>query len=223
MDLSRWRHGTYHKRICAVMRTSGTGAIRWCKRVRSEPVRRFHTLFCTVEDHEFGVTCVGVSWQRRPDHQKLPKLVVPSSDAEQGVAPMVLITEAPKGRLDGDASRNDFGKYAHTDQRPACTQMARLFTMTVAVTALANSWREMSIQDTLNELHQFQRQTHKPPRSEVGEAMDVSEPPSQPVPTHQVSESSGSTGTDTTHARETESQQFWRTRQRTCEIRREPR
>ena len=42
-------------------------------------------------DRVFSATCVGVPWQLRPDQRNLVRPVVPEAEAEQGVAPVIMM------------------------------------------------------------------------------------------------------------------------------------
>ena len=47
-------------------------------------------------DRVFSATCVGVPWQLRPDRRNLVRPVVPETEAEQGVAPVIVMPAVPK-------------------------------------------------------------------------------------------------------------------------------
>ena len=47
-------------------------------------------------DRVFSATCVGVPWQWRPDQRNLVKPVVPEAEAEQGVAPVIVMPAVPR-------------------------------------------------------------------------------------------------------------------------------
>ena len=47
-------------------------------------------------DRVFSATCVGVPWQLRPDQRNLVRPVVPEAEAEQGVAPVIVMSAVPK-------------------------------------------------------------------------------------------------------------------------------
>ena len=59
------------------------------------------TRIARMMEHErwervFSATCVGVPWQLRPDQRNLVRLVVPEAEAEQGVAPVIVMPAVPK-------------------------------------------------------------------------------------------------------------------------------
>ena len=56
----------------------------------------------------------------RLDQRKLPKQVVPSSDAEQGFAPIVLIPGALRVDLMRDVTERDLAKYGYIDECLVC-------------------------------------------------------------------------------------------------------
>ena len=78
-------------------------------------------------DRVFNATYVGVPWQLRLDQRNLVRPVVPEAEAEQGVAPVIVMPAVPK-----------------IDRR-------RYVIMTGAEIALANSWQVMTIRDRLSE------------------------------------------------------------------------
>ena len=51
---------------------------------------------CERWDRVFSATCVGVPWQVRQDQRNLVRRVVPEAEAEQGVAPVIVMPAVPK-------------------------------------------------------------------------------------------------------------------------------
>ena len=108
-------------------------------------------------DRVFSATCVGVPWQLRPDQRNLVRPVVPEAEAEQGVAPVIVMPVVPRVDRRRYATKRDLVecgwrttvKHAR-NWRQACT-MRRFLTMTDAETALASSWQVMTIRDKLSE------------------------------------------------------------------------
>ena len=47
-------------------------------------------------DRVFSATCVGVPWKLRPDQRNLARLVVPVAEADQGVAPVIVMLAVPR-------------------------------------------------------------------------------------------------------------------------------
>ena len=47
-------------------------------------------------DCVFSVQCIGVPWQLRRDQRNLTRLVVPEAEADQGVAPVIVMPAVPK-------------------------------------------------------------------------------------------------------------------------------
>ena len=78
-------------------------------------------------DHAFLSTCRGLPWQPRPTQRETLQPVVPSADAENGVAPIVGTlsvpkpSQAPRRRY---VTKADLEKHGFTDECPACTQLA---------------------------------------------------------------------------------------------------
>ena len=67
-------------------------------------------------DRVFSAACVGVPWQLRPDQRNLVRPVVPEAEAEQGVAPVIVMPSVP---------RVDRRRYVtKRDECQACTQLA---------------------------------------------------------------------------------------------------
>ena len=75
-------------------------------------------------DRVFGATCVGVPWQLRPDQRNLERPVVPEAEAEQGVAPVIVMLAVPKVDRRRYVTKRDLVKYGYTDECQACTQLA---------------------------------------------------------------------------------------------------
>ena len=115
------------------------------------------TRIARLMDHErwdrvFSATCVGVPWQLRPDQRNLVRPVVLEAEAEQGVAPVIVMPAVPKVDRRRYVTKRDLVKYGYTDECQACTQLAsRFLKMTDVETVLASSWQVMTIRDKLNE------------------------------------------------------------------------
>ena len=75
-------------------------------------------------DRVFSATCVGVPWQLRPDQRNLVRPVVLEAEAEQGVAPVIVMPVAPRVDRRRYVTKTDLVKYGHTDECQACTQLA---------------------------------------------------------------------------------------------------
>ena len=75
-------------------------------------------------DRVFSASCVGVPWQLRPDQRNLVRPVVPEAEAEQGVAPVIVMPVAPRVDRRRYVTKKDLVKYGYTDECQACTQLA---------------------------------------------------------------------------------------------------
>ena len=75
-------------------------------------------------DRVFTATCVGVPWQLRSDQRNLVRPVVHEAEAEQGVAPVIVMPAAPKVDRRRYVTKRDLVKYGYTDECQACTQLA---------------------------------------------------------------------------------------------------
>ena len=75
-------------------------------------------------DRVLSVTCIGVPLQLRPDQRSLARLVVPEAEADQGVAPVIVMPAAPKTDRRRYVTKRDLVKYGYTDECQACTQLA---------------------------------------------------------------------------------------------------
>ena len=93
--------------------------------------------------------------QLRLDQRNLAGLVVPEAEADQGVAPVIVMLAVPKTDRRRYVTKRDLVKYGYTAEassswRLACT-MRRYLMTTDAETALASSWQLMTIIDKLGE------------------------------------------------------------------------
>ena len=156
-------------------------------------------------DRVFSATCIGVPWQLRPDQRNLARPVVPEAEANQGVAPVIVMPAVPKTDRRRYVTKRDLVKYGYTDECQACTQLA---------SGMHNAKvpHDDRCRDRIGELmaeDDDQRQvervsgTVRPeveiPRPEAGQEMDVGEPTvdlpqpvQQPVPTVRLGGSSSS-------------------------------
>ena len=75
-------------------------------------------------DRVFSATCIGVPWQLRPDHRNLARLVVLVAEADQGVAPVIVMLAVPKTDWRRYVTKRDIVKYGYTHECQACTQLA---------------------------------------------------------------------------------------------------
>ena len=75
-------------------------------------------------DRVFSATCVGVPWQLRPDQRNLVRPVVPETEAEQGVALVIVMPAFPKVDRRRYVTKNNLVKYGYTDECQSCTQLA---------------------------------------------------------------------------------------------------
>ena len=72
----------------------------------------------------FSATCVGVLWQLRLDQRNLARLEVFEAEADQGVAPVVVMLAVPKTDRKRYVTKRGLVKYGYTDECQACTQLA---------------------------------------------------------------------------------------------------
>ena len=75
-------------------------------------------------DRVFSVTCIGVPWQLRPDQRNLARPGVLEAEADQGVAPLIVMPAAPRADQRRYVTKRDLVKYGYTDECQACTQLA---------------------------------------------------------------------------------------------------
>ena len=156
------------------------------------------TRIAIMMEHErwgrvFSATCVGVPWQLRPDQRNLVRLVVPEAQAEQGVAPVIVMPAVPKVDRRRYVTKRDLVKYGYTDECQACTQLA---------SGMHNAKvpHDDRCRDRIGELmagdddqRQVERMTSRTtveveneiPCPEAGEEMDVGEPSVQPRSVHE--------------------------------------
>ena len=69
-------------------------------------------------------TCIGIPWQLRPDQRNLARPVVPEAEADQGVAPVIVMPTTPRTDQRRYVTKRDLVKYGFTDECQACTQLA---------------------------------------------------------------------------------------------------
>ena len=162
-------------------------------------------------EHEFSATCVGVPWQLRPDQRNLVRLVVLEAEAEQGVAPVIVMPAVAKVDRRRYVTKRDLVKYGYTDECQACTQLAS--GMHNAKVPHDDRCRDrigelMAEDDDQRQVERMMSRTTADVESEIpcpepGEEVDVGEPSvqpqsvpqsveDQPIPTVRVGGSSGS-------------------------------
>ena len=132
----------------------------------------------------FSATCVGVPWQLRPDQRNLVRPVVPEAEAEQGVAPVIVMPAFPRVDRRRYVTKRDLVKKGYTDKCQACTQLA-------SVMHNAKLPRDERCRDRIGELmasdddqRQVERVTSRTaveveneiPCPAAGEEVDVGEP-----------------------------------------------
>ena len=123
----------------------------------------------------FSATCVGVPGQLRPDQRNLARPVVPEAEADQGVAPVIVMPAAPRTDRRRYVTKRVLVKYGYTDECQACTQLA---------SGMHNAKvpHDDRCRDRIGELmaeDDDQRQLERvsgTPRPGAGEEMDVGEP-----------------------------------------------
>ena len=159
-------------------------------------------------DRVFSATCVGVPGQLRPDQRNLVRPVVPEAEAEQGVAPVIVMLADPNTDRRRYVTKRDLVKYGYTDECQACTQLAS--GMHNAKVPHGDRCRDLigELMAGDDDQRQIERMTSRTtieveneiPRPEAGEEVDVGEPKvrvagqveEQPIPTVRVGGSSGS-------------------------------
>ena len=157
----------------------------------------------------FSATCVGVLWQLRQDQRNLVRPVVPEAEADQGVAPVIVMPAVPRVDRRRYVTKRDLVKYGYTDECQACTQLAS--GMHNAKVPHDDRCRDrigelMAGDDDQRQVERVSGSVHSEveiPRPEAREEVDVGEPTvqpqsvprpveEQPVPTVRVGVSSGS-------------------------------
>ena len=132
-------------------------------------------------DRVFSAT-VGVPWQLRPDQQNLARPVVHVAEADQGVAPVIVMPAVLKTDRRSYVTKRHLVKYGYTDECQTCTQLASgMHNVKVA--------HDDRCRDRIGELMaedddqgQVERVSSRRvpeveiPRPEAGEEMDVGEP-----------------------------------------------
>ena len=160
-------------------------------------------------DRVFSATCDGVLWQLRQDQRNLVRLVVPEAEADQGVAPVIVMPAVPRVDRRRYVTKRDLVKYGYTDECQACTQLAS--GMHNAKVPHDDRCRDrigelMAGDDDQRQVERVSGSVHSEaeiPRPEAREEVDVGEPTvqpqsvprpveEQPVPTVRVGGSSGS-------------------------------
>ena len=157
-------------------------------------------------DRVFSAACVGVPWQLRPDQRNMVRPVVPEAEAEQGVAPVIVMPVVLRVDRRRYVTKRDFVKYGYTDECQACTQLAS--GMHNAKVPHDDRCRDrigdfVASDDDQRQVERVSSRTVPEvaiPRPEAGERMDVGEPTirvagpveDQPVPTVRVGGSSSS-------------------------------
>ena len=85
------------------------------------------------------------------------RLVVLEAEAEQGVAPVIVMPAVPKVDRRIYVTQRDLVKYGYTDECQACTQLAsgmhnaKVLHDDRCRDALESSWQVMTIRDKLSE------------------------------------------------------------------------
>ena len=169
------------------------------------------TRIARVLEHErwdrlFSVTCIGIPWQLRPDQRNLARPVVPEAEADQGVAPVIVMPAVPKTDRRRYVTKKDLVKYGYTDECRACSQLAS--GMHNAKVPHDDRCRDrfgelMAEDDDQRQVERVSGTVHPKieiPRPAAGEDMDVGEPTvvedqqpvQQPNPTFRVGGSSSS-------------------------------
>ena len=162
-------------------------------------------------DRVFSASCVGVPWQLRPDQRNLVRPVVPEAEAEQGVAPVIVMPVAPRVDRRRYVTKRDLVKYGCTGERQACTQLASgMHNAKVPHDARCRDriGELMAGDDDQRQVERMMSRTTSDVESEIpcpetGEEVDVGEPSvqpqavpqpveEQPIPTVRVGGSSGS-------------------------------
>ena len=145
----------------------------------------------------FSATCIGVPWQLRPDQRNLTRPVVLVAEADQGVAPVIVMPAVPKTDRRRYVAKRGLVKYGYTDESQACTQLAS--GMHNAKVPHDERCRDrigefMAEDDDQKQVEPVSSRAVsevETPRPEAGEEMDVGEPTvrvagpveDQPVPT----------------------------------------
>ena len=128
-------------------------------------------------DRVFSATCIGV-----PSRSVLVRPVVPVAEADQGVAPVIVMPAAPRTDRRRYVTKRDLVKYGYTDECQACTQLAS--GMHNAKVPHDDRCRDrigelMAEDDDQRQVERVSGIVHpevETPRPGAGEEMDVGEP-----------------------------------------------
>ena len=123
-----------------------------------------------------------IPWQLRPDQRNLARPVVPEAEADQGVAPVIVMPAVPKVDRRRYVTKRGLVKYGYTDECQACTQLAS--GMRNAKVPHDNRCRDrtgelMAGDDDQRQVERVSGIVHPDveiPRPGAGEEMDVGEP-----------------------------------------------
>ena len=143
------------------------------------------TRIAIMLDHErwdcvFSATCIGIPWQLSPDQRNLARHV--EAEADQGVAPVIVMPAVPKIDRRIYVTKRDLVKYGYTDECQACTQLAS--GMHNAKVPHDDRCRDrtgelMADDDDQRQIERVSGTVHPEveiPRPEAGEEVDVGEP-----------------------------------------------
>ena len=170
----------------------GTSRVIWCCNF---PRLKRGTRIARMMEHErwdrvFSATCVGVPWQLRPDQRNLVRLVVLEAEAEQGVAPVIVMPSIPRVDRRRYVAKRDLVQCGYTDECQTCTQLAS--GMHNAKVPHDDRCRDRIVELMAgdDDQRQFERMTTRTtvdveneiPCPETGEEVDVGEPSVQPRP-----------------------------------------
>ena len=89
-----------------------------------EGEREFRECWSTRDGIACSVQRVSVPWQLRPDQRNLARPVVAEAEADQGVAPVILMPAVPKTDRKRYVTKRGLVKYGYTDECQACAQLA---------------------------------------------------------------------------------------------------
>ena len=62
--------------------------------------------------------------EKKPDQRSVVRLVLPEAEADQGVAPVIVMPAAPRTDRRRYVTKRDLAKYGYTGECQACTQLA---------------------------------------------------------------------------------------------------
>ena len=150
-------------------------------------------------DRVFSATCIGVPWQLRPEAaEAVQSCAVLVAEADQGVAPVIVMPPVPRVNRRRYITTRDLAKYEHTDECQTFTPLAAGMHNAKGPHDDRCRHRSGELMADDDDQRPGERVSSRAvpeaegPRPEGGEEMDVTEstvrvggPPARPAPTYQ--------------------------------------